>query len=183
MHKRRLLNLPKNRQDELRLQFPWLKEVHEAERPTEVQVLSVTVFDHWLTREEACHLLENVSPAEQARRDALHAKFCALLVAGSTALSFVFRRRHKDRLVFREFRSVEALSKYCSPHGGGTLGHREFHLALPELDCVFYESWDDTNHFFFTKPTAVSAISEWAKQSGLYILSHNNRGQTPINTT
>lgn len=172
MHKRRLLNLPENRQDKLRLQFAWLKEVHEAERPTEVQVLSVTVFDHWLTCDEACHLLENVSPAEQARRDALHAKFCALLVAGCTALSFVFRRRQKDRLVFREFTSIEALSKYCSPYGGRTLGHREFHVALPELDCVFYESWDETNHFFFTKPTAISVISEWAKQSGLHVLSH-----------
>mgnify|MGYP003606969521 CR=1 FL=1 len=172
MHKRRLLNLPKNRQDELRQQFSWLRKVHEAERPAEVQVLSVTVFDHWLSREEACDLLENVSTVEQRRRNALHAKFCASLVVDTTALSFVFRQRAKDLLVFREFTSDEALANYCSPHGGRTLGHRQFHVALPELDCVFYESWDDTNHFFFTKPTAVGAISKWASQSGLYVLSH-----------
>lgn len=65
--------------------------MYEAERPAEVQVLSVTVFDHWLSREDACNLLENVSPAEQWRRDALHAKFCASLVADTPVLSFVFR--------------------------------------------------------------------------------------------
>jgi hypothetical protein len=146
--------------------------MHETERPAEVQVLSVSVFDHWLSQEEASDLLENVSPVEQTRRDALHAKFCSLLVAGTAALSFVFRGRLKDRPVFREFTSVQALSKYCTPHGGRALGHREFQVALPELDCVFYESWDDTNHFFFTKPTAVDTISEWALQSGLYILRH-----------
>ncbi|MEF8769968.1 MAG: hypothetical protein ABTS16_00465 [Candidatus Accumulibacter phosphatis] len=172
MNKRRLLNLPASRQSELRLQYPWLKEVHEGERPKRVQVLSVTVFDHWLSREEACDLLENISPAEQARRDALHAKFCALLVASTTVFSFVFRRRQKDRLVFREFTSASALANYCSPRGGRMLGHRQFYVALPELDCVFYESWDDTNHFFFTKPTAMGAISEWATQSGLYVLQH-----------
>jgi hypothetical protein len=117
--------------------------------------------------------LENVSPVEQARRDSLHAKFCASLLGSTTALSFAFRGRSKDRVVFREFTSGEAVSAYCSPGGGKTLGHRQFHVALPELDCVFYESWDDTNHFFFTKPTLVRTVSELASKSGLYVLAHD----------
>lgn len=169
-HKRRLLNLPEKRQAELRLQFPWLKDVHRRERPAEVQVLSVSIFDHWLTPEEDCDLLHDVSPTEQSRRDTLHANFCNLLVTNTSVLSFVFRGQKRDKLVFRRFASSVALSKYCTPHGAKTLRHREFCVALPELDCVFYEGWDDTSHFFFTKPTAVDVISEWALQSGLYLL-------------
>lgn len=172
MHNRRLQNLPAGHQAELRLMFPWLKRVHEADRPTNVQVLSVSVFDHWLSCEEACELLENVPPMEQARRNALHADFCALLVAGTSVLSFAFLGRKHDHLVFREFVSKTALSRYCTPNGGRTLKHRQFHVALPALDCVFYESWDDTNHFFFTKPSAMSSVTSWAQKSGLHVLTH-----------
>src|SRR4051812_34556328 len=101
MHNRRLLNLPYSRQEALRRQFPWLKELIEDERPDHVQIVSVTIFDHWLSREEACALLENVPPNEQSRRDALHANFCRMLVATTPAFSFVFRGRRDDRLVFR----------------------------------------------------------------------------------
>jgi len=172
MQKRRLHNLPPSRQSELRRQYPWLRAVHVDERRVDVKTLSITVFDHWLSREESCELLEGVSPEGQALRDARHAKFCALLVAGTRVLSFAFRRRAGDRLVFREFTSQTALSKYCTPNGGRTLGHRNFYVALPELGCVLYESWDDTHHFYFTDPVAMNPLHEWAQQSGLHLLSH-----------
>ena len=78
-------------------------------------------------------MLENVSPTEQARRDALHAGFCAALINRTEVLSFAFRGRRRDRLIFREFISKEALSSYCTPNGGKTLRHRQFHVVLPEL--------------------------------------------------
>jgi hypothetical protein len=172
MQNRRLLNLPIFRQEELRQQFPWLRELIEDERPDHVQVVSVTVFDHWLSRDEACALLENVPTFEQSRRDALHASFCKSLVATTEVLSFRFRGRRDDRLVFREFTSKDELARYCAPNGGRTLGHRQFQVALPELNCVYLESWDDTNHFFFTEPTAINYIQQLAEKSGLYVLSH-----------
>jgi hypothetical protein len=173
MHKRRLLNLRNSEQLKLCRQFPWLKDLIEDERPDHVQVLSVSVFDHWLSRNEACELLENVPLSEQQRRDALHAKFCAALVKEASVLSFVFRGRKDDRLVFRKFKSTYDLERYCTPHGGRTLKHRQFHVVLPDLKCVFLESWDDTNHFFFNEPAAVSLIQRLAASSGLYVLSHD----------
>lgn len=172
MQKRRLLNLQPSRQAELNLQYSWLKAIHEDERPAVAKVLSVSVFDHWLSREDACSLLENVPPEVQALRDSLHAKFCALLVSKTTVLSFVFRRRSRDRLVFREFTSRSALSQYCTTKGGRTLGHRHFCVALPDLNCVYYESWDSTNHFFFTDPSSMGPLYDWAQESGLHLLAH-----------
>ena len=175
MSHRRLHNLPLSRQMELSRQYPWLKDVHTDDPRTDVKILSISVFDHWLSREDACRLLENVPPFEQARREACHAQFCGLLVRGTSVLSFTFRRRRGDRLVFREFTSQAALSSYCTPNGArsfGGRGTRHFHVALPDLNCVFYEGWDDTHHFFFTDSTSMGPLHKWASQSGLYLLQN-----------
>lgn len=168
---RRLLNVSRERQQELKLIFSWLHSVYENENIT-VQMISVSVFDHWLTREEACAQLENVPIEEQQRRDALHANFCARIARETEVLSFAFRCARKDRLVFRRFTSTAPLSAYLTPNGGKTLRHRQFHIALPELRCAYYESWDDTNHFYFSDGEEISRIVNWAKESGLHILEH-----------
>lgn len=173
MRMRRLINLPKNLQAELRCQYPWLKAVAwNDQHPKNLQGMAITVFDHWLSREEANELLENVSPDEQDNRNDRHTKFCALLVAGTPVLSFRLSGRKHDRAVFRRFTSAEALSKYCRPSGSQTLGHRQFQVVLPELGCAFFESWDDTHHFYFTNSAALGPIHEWAGQSGLFVLEH-----------
>lgn len=174
MQERRLLNLPQSRQLALRDQFSWLKAVVEDEaHPHDLRCMSVTVFDHWLTRDEANELLENVPPEAQANRTARHAEFCALVAAGTPVLSFALRRRSHDRATFRKFTSQEALSRYLTPGGGKTLRHRHFKAVLPELGCAFFESWDDTHHFYFSKPIAISPIRAWATQCGLYVLEHS----------
>lgn len=174
MQKRRLRNLQRNRQAELRRQYPWLKAValDEQNRSGDVKGMSITVFDHWLTRAEANKLLENVPPEEQIIRRARHARFCALLVTGTPVLSFAFRRRAHDRTTFREFTSPDSLSKYCTPNGGQTLRHRHFQVVLPELGCAFFEGWDDTHHFYFNNSGSIGLIHEWAERCGLYLLKH-----------
>jgi hypothetical protein len=174
MSNRRLINVSPVRQRALSSQFSWLHSVHENEKPKGVQVLSVSIFDHWLSREDAGKLLENVPPKEQERRDRLLAGFCEKMVAGTEVLSFVMRGRRKDRCVFRAFKSMPALANYCRPNGGRLLGHRHFYVVLPELGCAFYENWDDTYPFFFTSPGIENAARVWAAQSNVYLLSHNS---------
>ncbi|MGK5023391.1 hypothetical protein [Janthinobacterium sp. RB2R34] len=141
------------------------------EQRTDVQILSVSVFDHWLSRDEACEKLENVPVDEQARRDALLADFCSQMIAGTDVLSFVQRGRQFRHILFRRFVSKAALSEYCRPGGGKVLGHRDFHVVLPEHGCVLYGSWDDTYHFFFKRPGLEDAARVWADKSGVYLLS------------
>lgn len=169
---RRLLNIPSKRQRELASHFGWLRAVHENS-DAKAQILSVSIFDRWLSREEANALLESVSPHEQQRRDSLHAAFCARIVEETEVLSFTFRRMKQDRLVFRRFTSSSALSGYLTPNGGATLGHRQFHVVLPELRCAYYESWDDTNHLYFAEGTDMSLITQWATACGLHVLQSN----------
>ena len=168
---RRLLNVSRERQLELESLFPWLHSVHGNDNTT-ARMLSVSVFDHWLTREEACAQLEDVPTEEQHRRNALHTTLCARIARETEVLSFVFRRRQRDRLVFRGFASSAPLCAYFSPNGGKTLRHRRFHVVLPELRCAFYEGWDDTNHFYFSEGTQINRIVDWVNESGLHILEN-----------
>ena len=133
-------------------------------------MLSVSVFDHWLSNEEAHERLENVSAEEQARRDALLTDFCSRMTAGTEVVSFASRGRRFPRIIFRRFLSNEVVSKYCRPGGGKVFRHYHFHVVLPELDCALYESWDDTYHFFFKRPGIEDAARAWASQSGVYLL-------------
>lgn len=167
---RRLINVPRKRQNELIGQFPWLRGVHENEKREDVHILSVSVFDHWLSQEDACKLLENIPNVEQVRRDGLLEEFCAKMIGHTEVLSFAMRGRKKDRPVFRAFKSKAVLKNYCKPNGGKSFGHRHFCVVLPELGCAFYESWDDTYHFFFTLPGIELAARNWATQSGVYLL-------------
>ena len=164
------MNVPRARQIELNAQFTWLGNVHESKENEGVRMLSVSVFDHWLSREDANKLLENIPIEEQLRRDALLEDFCGKLIANTEVLSFTMRGRRKDRPVFRAFKSKSALLAYCRPNGGKSLRHHLFHVVLPELGCAFYESWDDTYHFFFSSPGIDKAACNWAKQSGVFLL-------------
>ncbi len=177
---RKLLNLPRARQFELNKQFSWLRSLHIGEPENDVQTISVSVFDHWLTRNEAGQMLENVTPAEHTRRNALHKDFCSKLVTETEVLNFVLSGRNYDKVLFRKFTSQKALSEYCTPNGGSSLDrgrfhvcHRHFNVAIPQLECVFYEGWDYTNHSHFTNEHCLKAISEWATKSGLFVLRHD----------
>jgi hypothetical protein len=170
MSSRRIVNVSKTRQHSLAAQFPWLMNVNMNETREDVQILSVSVFDHWLSEEEACEKLENVPADEQARRDALLTDFCSHMVAATEVLSFAQRGRRFRRIVFRKFLSPQVIYEYCRPDGGKIFGHRHFHVVLPELGCALFESWDDTYHFYFTRPGIKEAASLWARQSGVYLL-------------
>lgn len=170
MSNRRIVNVPKTRQRKLAAAFPWLMDIDLKQRREDVQVLSVSVFDHWLSDEESREKLENVSAVEQARRDALLADFCSRMNAATEVLSFAQRGRQSRHINFRRFLSEKASSNYCRPGGGKLFGHHHFHVVLPEFNCAFYESWDDTYHFFFTRPGIEEAAEVWAVQCGVHLL-------------
>lgn len=167
--------MPRHRQIELGETFRWLHSLNRDEKRPDVQVISVSVFDHWLSREDACKLLENIPIEEQKRRNGLLDTFCKTMISNTEVLSFAMRGRSKDHAVFRAFKSKEVLAGYCKPNGGKTFKHRNFHVVLPELSCAFYESWDDTYHFFFSSPGIERVAQDWAAASGVYILVHTRK--------
>lgn len=69
MSLRRLLNVSRPRQIELQTQFSWLVQLDQEDQPEHIKTLWVSVFDHWLSREDAIQLLENIPAQEALRRN------------------------------------------------------------------------------------------------------------------
>lgn len=176
---RSLLNVPRVRQFALASQFSWLPGIEQGEEPGRANMLWVSVFDHWLSQEDACRLLENIPPEEALRREQLLKKFCGEMVASTEVLSYVMRGHGKHSPVFRAFSSEEVASSYCRPNGTKTFSYPRrygfrngyFRVALPEFGCTFHEYWDGTYHFHGTSAELQDAAREWARRSGVYVLS------------
>lgn len=173
MSARRLKRLSQQHQSALAEQYSWLESVHEFRVPENICVVSVSVFDHWLTENEAREFLVDVSPQEQNDRDRRHAAFCAALIAQDQVLYFSFRGRERKLPIFHAFNSPMSLERYCTPKGGRTFGHRHFRVALPEMRSAFYEGWDDTNHIYSMGNSAPPLIIDLAGQHGLHVLPHD----------
>lgn len=179
MPRRHLKNIPKARQAQLHAQFRWLPGIVQDRELEQASMLWVSVFDHWLSREEANALLENIPADEASRRNKLLQGFCAEMIASTEVLSIALRGHGKHRPTFRAFTSTDMLLKYCAP-GGGTVfpyptrhgfRHRHFRVALPQFGCTFHESWDYTYHFYCRSPQLEVAAREWAARSGVYVLT------------
>ncbi|MBA1245875.1 hypothetical protein [Pseudomonas japonica] len=179
MSLRRLENVSKSRQSHLEGRFSWLAAVIQGEEFDRSRVLWVSVFDHWLSREDANALLENIPPEEESRRNMLLEGFCGEMIANTEVLSFAMRRHGRCRPVFRSFKSKDMLLGYCRPGGGTLFGHprrygfrhRHFQVALPEFGCIFQEYWDSTYYFYSSSPQLEEAARRWAARTGVYILN------------
>lgn len=107
---RNFINLCNTRQSELTKQFPSLLTLVCVEETTEYGYVAVSVFDHWLSQEEAVELLDNVSKDEQTRRNRLLYCFSKKLASTTEVINVKFRGKGiKSYPLFRGFTS-ETLS-------------------------------------------------------------------------
>jgi len=65
---RNFRNVQSSRQKELEARFWWLPKVHEMALVAGVEKVSISVFDHWLSQEEAEQQLAEVSSEVQAKK-------------------------------------------------------------------------------------------------------------------
>jgi len=170
---RRFRVLDRGRQSRLRVQFPDIDKVLAAEDSEAYQYLAVSVFDHWLDEAEAAQLLADVSQPEQAQRDKRLNRFTACVVDHTEVLNVHLRGRPaKSRPVFRRFLSDTAMQQYMLISPGDISRRRLFRVALPALDALYFESWDDTNVFYLRDPETAQKIRQWADSCGLFCLGH-----------
>jgi hypothetical protein len=115
--------------------------------------------------------LSDVSIDEQQTRDAKFTQFAKKLIENTEVINFTFKGRWANALPqFRLFTSHQAKERYllCTPHNLDS--SHFFKVVLPELDAVYFESWDDTNVFYLRNPKYAKQIEQWANECGLYRL-------------
>ncbi|MBU77784.1 MAG: hypothetical protein CMK63_12415 [Pseudoalteromonadaceae bacterium] len=164
---RRFLNVSKQRQKELEAQFPNLIDLVQVNETTEYTYLAVSIFDHWLTREESMDLLADLDRNEIERRTSIFDEFNQLLLEKTEVLTFRFRGMNGDKPKFKSFVSKQAQSSYIRQTDMGM-----YKTVLPELNAVYFEGYDDTNIFYLQDLTVKSFIESCASKVGLHCLEH-----------
>lgn len=164
---RKFLNVSKQRQKILENQFPNLIDLAQVNETKEYTYLAVSIFDHWLTREESMELLGDLDANEIERRASIFDKFNQLLSEQTEVLTFRFRGINGDKPKFKSFVSQEAQSSYLRQTDMGM-----YQAVLPELKAVYFEGYDDTNAFYLQDLSAKSFIESCANKVGLHCLEH-----------
>lgn len=167
---RRFRNLSKSRQKELSIQFPDLYKLVCFEETPHYSYLAVSVFDHWLTREEGSALLENVSEIEQEKRNSALYSFSRMIASETEVLNFKFSGKWRScSPLFRSFSSEQAKLEYLKP-AISVPEKRFFQVLLPEFGAVFLENWDDTNILFLRDKSVEERVRTLATACGVYCL-------------
>ena len=168
---RKFINLSKSRQVELNAKFPDLFKIYCVDDTPHYKKVAITVFDHWLTREE----FQNDYPdqKEKLRRDKSLHDFSKVMSESTEILNFKFKGKwERCYPCFRKFSSQEAMEHYLHPASDNDSSDKFCMLVLPEFEAVYCESWDYTNIFYIQDDKAIPTIKKWANESGVYCLEY-----------
>ncbi|WMW80195.1 hypothetical protein RF679_16300 [Undibacterium cyanobacteriorum] len=163
-----LQSLSDEKQQALKLQFPELRDVRENEDHS-MGRFAISVFDHWLRDESEWHLMDCFDGPERSERDQKFRQHWALLFESTEVYTVRYRGRwpRKSKLIIKKYLNKSGFLQQCRIDP--TRSPKQF-IILPEYDCLFAASWDDTNVCFFNSRERAEPIISLAQQCGLYCL-------------
>lgn len=130
---------------------------------------AISVFDHWLRDESEWHLMDCFEGHERAERDRKFLAHWEAIFDSTEVYTVRWRGRwpRKSKLVIKRYIDKAGFLMQCrfDPQKSPT----QF-VLLPEYDCIFVASWDDTNVCFFNARERAENVASLAKQYGLYCL-------------
>ena len=142
------------------------------EETNEYTYMAISVFDRWLDEQDSIKYLSDVSDEEQKSRDSKFIKFAKKLIDNTEVLNFTFKGRWSSaKPQFRAFTSKTAKERYLMGAQHNVDSNHFYKVVLPELEAVYFESWDDTNVFYLRNPEHAEQIAKWANECGLYRLN------------
>jgi len=162
---RKFQNVSRYRQSKLEAQFPDILKLVQVEPSVNYTYVAVSIFDHWLSREESMEYLSNLSHEEIERRGQVFDCFNQLLINNTEILTFRFKGISKSRPQFKNFSSQKVLSDYLRQTDIWM-----YETVLPELTAVYFEGYDDTNILYLRDLAHKPTIEKWAKEVGLHCL-------------
>jgi hypothetical protein len=170
MNNRRFKVVDKPTQTRLVHCFPQLGEILSYEGYSNYQHLSVTVYDHWLSEENAFLQLNNMPIEKQKIYDArLHSFVCNLT---GNFESYLVKRvgRHKKNITFRAFTSRMAREDALRPQPYLVGDRNRFTFVIPHLKLIYIESCDFTHHVYLRDSASIDTLKNEAEKSGVYVL-------------
>lgn len=174
MKHRRFVNLPLNTQKILRAQYKDAYEALEYMYDTGVlkgiEQVSVSVFDHWLSFDEAIAQLSDIDVSIQYEYNRKLHTFACLLSNSFECYLVKHKGRYSNNVTYRKFSSDKAREDTLWPLDYRVPTRHRFELIIPELDAIYYEDDDFTHHIYFAKGNKSHKFTELLKKSDLHLL-------------
>ncbi|CAH0535572.1 hypothetical protein VST7929_03121 [Vibrio stylophorae] len=167
---RQFVNLPHNKQIQLQEMFPNILDLFYADQIESFELLSISVFDRWLTREETIQNIDHVTIENEKKYTQMLHTFSMSLYKSTECYLIKLIGRHKKRATFRKFVSDASASQLLMSTHHMISDRFRFYVALPEYQAIYVEGADFTHHLFFLDRNKLSGLIRLVKDSGLHIL-------------
>lgn len=129
----------------------------------------ISVFDHWLTNDEADNLIFiDDDKNELIKRREKFEKVIVDLYETTEIYLWKYKRNH--RLFIQKPLTYTDLLKKCDFNNLWSQSGRRYSLILPEFSAIYNEEWDWTNIIWYSDEMKIKPILEIAEKAGLHIL-------------
>ena len=167
---RSFVNLSKPETLRLNNQFPEILDLVRLEQVDAYNHYSVSVFDHWLSPEEAKIEIDQISFKKIESHNEKLFKLVTGLAGQTDTYLIKFLGRKKSQITFRKFLSQKGLDRSVKPKNHLISDSFRFILLLPELETAYFEGSDFTHHFYTKNNNGKEVFQKMAKSNNLYIL-------------
>ena len=168
-----ILNISETELKTIKQSLPdYRKIIEEDESFTDIGIykkLFISVFDHWLTYDEAEKLIfidDNINELKN-RRDKFE-KVVEELYKRTDIYLWKYKRHY--RIFLKKPSTYNDLLRKCDFKNLWSQSGRRYSLILPEFSAIYNEEWDWTNIIWYTNEEKIEPIFEIANKVGLHIL-------------
>ena len=129
----------------------------------------ISVFDHWLTKDEADKLIfiDNDKNELNRRREKFERVIEGLYNSTET---YLWKYKRNYRIFIKKPLTYTDLLKKCDFNNLWSQSGRRYSLILPEFSAIYNEEWDWTNIIWYSYEMKIKPILEIAEKAGLHIL-------------
>jgi hypothetical protein len=168
---RKFKNVPKSKQNSLSKEFPELLSLYVCEDDAAYKKVSVSVFDHWLNKEEAIKYIDSATAIQEIENNnSLHNFSISLARSTETYLVKMLDKNTKRKAAFKEFFYELGMENSLIPRHHLSSDTSRFVLVHPQLNAVYFEGSDFTHHIYYKHEKSLEFISKIANETGLSII-------------
>lgn len=129
----------------------------------------ISVFDHWLSQDEAANLIFIDEDLDELKRRRQKFKDFIERIYNQTDL-YTWRYKRPFRFHIQKPSSLKDVFRKCDFQNLWSISGRRYSFLLPEYSAVYKEEWDWTNIIWYTDRAKIEPLLIQAENVGLHTL-------------
>lgn len=153
----------------IRKNLPSLEHVLLDDDSSDYNVIAISIFDHWLSKEEMNQIYISDQKVVAHRRE----KFEQLVqqMFSNTSV-FSFRLKKRKKLFFTKSSMTNDFRKRCNFDKMTEETGYNYALLLPELSAIYISGFDWTNKLLYLDRSKIENIISITESIGLYTIDY-----------